>query len=454
MAEQPDSAARWDSGEHGGSSRTTAFLHNSGLWHDRQHGDDGASGSGPLRRSRDDRLLGGVAAGLARRTGFSVGVWRVLFVTATIVTTGYLAIAYVLAWLFIPAEGSSRNIASKAVTDRRGIGLALALTSVLAVALIIVSALHAPWVTSLAIPLLLCAAGVLLIARNATDEEQDYLRGLAEPAGLTPTSRRSRRLLRVAVACALGIAGLAVLLRGQDRLEALKSLAGIMFLVGGIALAFGPWWLRLARDAIEERQARVRAEERAEMASRVHDSVLQTLALIQRRAGDQQQVIQLARAQERELRAWLFDGREPGSLDGQAETVADGIRLIQKEVESQHGMSVEAVTVGDCPLDDDMNAVLAAAREATVNAAKWSRADVVSLFAEVEPESVSVFVRDRGKGFDPESVPEDRKGVAESIKARLARRGGSATVRSAPGQGTEVSLVMPRLADDRLSRRP
>jgi signal transduction histidine kinase len=453
MAEQPHDGAHWDSADHGGSSRTTAFLHNAGHWHSRLQGDDGGNGAGPLRRSRDDRLLGGVAAGLARRTGFSVGVWRVLFVTATIVTSGYLAIAYVLAWLFIPAEGASKNIASRAVTDRRGIGLALALTSVLVVALIIVSALHAPWVTSLAIPLLVCAAGVLLIARNAGDDEQQYLRGLAEPAGLTATSRRSRRLLRIVVAIALGIAGLAVLLRGQDKLEALKSVAGIVFLVGGIALAFGPWWLRLARDAVEERQARVRAEERAEMASRVHDSVLQTLALIQRRAGDQQQVIQLARAQERELRSWLFDGRTPGSLDGQAETVADGIRLIQQEVEAQHGMSVEAVTVGDCPLDDDMNALLAAAREATVNAAKWSGADVVSLFAEVEPESVSLFVRDRGKGFDPDAVPDDRKGVAESIKARLARRGGSATVRSAPGQGTEVSLVMPRLAEDRLSRR-
>jgi len=189
------------------------------------------------------------------------------------------------------------------------------------------------------------------------------------------------------------------------------------------------------------------------MASRVHDSVLQTLALIQRRAGDQQQVIRLARAQERELRAWLFDGRPPGSMKGQAETVADGVRLIQQEVESQHGLAVDAVTVGDCELDDDMSALLAAAREATVNAAKWSGADTVSLFAEVEPESVSIFVRDRGRGFDPAAVPADRKGLAESVRARLARRGGAATIRSAPGEGTEVSLVMPRSAADRMSNR-
>jgi signal transduction histidine kinase len=204
----------------------------------------------------------------------------------------------------------------------------------------------------------------------------------------------------------------------------------------------GPWWLRIARDLAVERQARVRAEERADIAARVHDSVLQTLALIQRRADQPQQVVALARAQERELRSWLFDGRAPGSVGGG--TLADGVRLIQQEVEAQHGVAVEAVTVGDCPLDDNLAALLGAAREATVNAVKWSGAPVVSLFAEVEPTAVSVFVRDRGRGFDPAAVPADRKGLAESVHARMIRRGGSATVRSAPGEGTEVSLTMPR----------
>jgi signal transduction histidine kinase len=127
-------------------------------------------------------------------------------------------------------------------------------------------------------------------------------------------------------------------------------------------------------------------------------------------------------------------------------TLAAGIRLIQQEVEAQHGVPVEAITVGDCDLDDDLTALLAAAREATVNAVKWSGASEVSVFAEVEPTEVAVFVRDRGKGFDPAAVPSDRKGLAESIHARMARRGGSAVVRSAPGEGTEVSLRMPRLA--------
>ena len=411
----------------------------------------GPASPGPLRRARDGQVLGGVAAGVAKRTGLSVGLIRVVIVVATLLSTGYLAMPYVLAWLLIPAEGADSNIASKALKDKRGIGLAAAITSVLVVALVIASALNASFFP--AVPIIVCAAGLVLISRNAPEEELAYLRSLGDPAGLTATAPRSRRVLRLAVGALLIIFGLYALLQGHERLALLRPLAGIMLLVGGIALALGPWWLRIARQAVAERQARIRAEERSEMASRVHDSVLQTLALIQRRAGDQQQVIQLARAQERELRAWLFDGRPPGSMQGQAATVADGVRLIQQEVESQHGLAVDAVTVGDCELDDDMSALLAAAKEATVNAAKWSGADTVSLFAEVEPDSVSIFVRDRGRGFDPAAVPADRKGLTESVRARLARRGGSATIRSAPGEGTEVSLVMPRSAADRMPRR-
>jgi signal transduction histidine kinase len=413
----------------------------------------GPGSRGPLRRARDGQLLGGVAAGVAKRTGWSAGVIRVVIVVAALLSYGYLAMAYVLAWLFIPAEGADKNIASKAVADKRGIGLAVGLTSALVVVLVIASALNAPWVTSLAVPLIVCADGVLLISRNASEEELTYLRSLADPAGLTATAPRSRRVVRFGLGALLILLGMYALIYGHERLALLLPLSGIILFVGGIALALGPWWIRIARGAVEERQGRIRAEERADMASRVHDSVLQTLALIQRRAGDQQQVIQLARAQERELRAWLFDGRPPGSMDGHAATVADGVRLIQQEVEAQHGLAVDAVTVGDCELDDDMSALLAAAREATVNAAKWSGADTVSLFAEVEPDSVSMFVRDRGRGFDPAAVPADRKGLAESVRARLARRGGTATIRSAPGQGTEVSLVMPRCADDRIPGR-
>jgi signal transduction histidine kinase len=149
--------------------------------------------------------------------------------------------------------------------------------------------------------------------------------------------------------------------------------------------------------------------------------------------------------QERELRSWLFEGKDPNTEEDVL-TVTAEVRKIQEDIESRYGVPVEAVTVGDCDLDDNLSALLAAAREATVNAAKWSGASVISLFAEVEPGEVAIVVRDRGKGFDPELVPEDRKGLAESVRGRMARRGGTATVTSAPGEGTKITLKMARAA--------
>ena len=404
--------------------------------------------AGPLRRARQERMVGGVAAGLAERRGWDVTVVRCVFVLAAL-ASGFGAAAYVIAWLLLPMAGESASIASKAMTDRRGITLAGALVSLLFVVLLIAPALRASWLDSVATPLIITVAGVVLIWRNASADEQEMIQHFAEPLiGLAEGRVKFRLTLRVVIALVLLVVGVALATTTPKNGPPLQLLGGVLVVIAAIAVVLGPWWLRIARDLVLERQARVRAEERADMASRVHDSVLQTLALIQLRAHDPQQVVQLARAQERELRAWLFDGRAPGSL-GSATTVAAGVRLIQEDVEAQHGIAVEAVTVGDCELDEDLAAMLAAAREATVNAAKWSGADVVSVFAEVEPEEVSVFVRDRGRGFDPAAVSSDRKGLAESIHGRMSRRGGSARVRSAPGQGTEVSLTMPRSAENR-----
>ena len=183
------------------------------------------------------------------------------------------------------------------------------------------------------------------------------------------------------------------------------------------------------------------------MASHLHDSVLQTLALIQRTADDPHQVKRLARAQERQLRAWLFEGAPSGLVSaGAAASVADALSALQRDVEADHKVSVDVVRVGDAPLDEHLAALMAAAREATVNAAKWSGADLVSVYAEVEPDAVSVFVRDRGRGFDKANIGPDRKGISESIYGRVDRNGGTAKVRSSPGKGTEVSLRMPRRA--------
>ena len=180
------------------------------------------------------------------------------------------------------------------------------------------------------------------------------------------------------------------------------------------------------------------------MAARVHDSVLQTLAMIQRSCDQPQKVVQLARAQERELRAWLFEGALPGGVGDGAASLAAGVQAIAAEIEAAHGVPVDVVTVGDCPLDDRLHALLGAAREATLNAAKWSGTPAISLYAEVEPGRASVFVRDRGRGFDPDAVAPDRRGIAHSIQARVLRAGGRAAVRTALGEGTEVELSVPR----------
>jgi signal transduction histidine kinase len=408
----------------------------------------GAASTGPLRRGRDDRLLGGVAAGVAARTGLDVMVVRLAFALAALVSIG--AVVYVLAWLLVPMAGEDSNIASRALTDRRGIALAAGLGSLLIIVLAIASALGAGWLGNFGWPLVIGVTGATLIWRNAPPEEQETMRRLAEPLlHQTASRRRTVTVLRASIAVLMLGWGLGILLSGHVGAELLAPLGGLILVIAAIMVILGPWWLRIARDLVVERQARVRAEERADMAARVHDSVLQTLALIQRNADQPQQVTQLARAQERELRSWLFDGRAPGSVRAESATLAAGVRLIQQEVEALHGVQVEAVTVGDCELDERLEALLAAAREATVNAAKWSGAGVVSVFAEVEPGEVSLFVRDRGRGFDPAAVPGDRRGLAESVRARMTRRGGAAAIRSAPGQGTEVSLRMPHMAGKR-----
>jgi signal transduction histidine kinase len=408
---------------------------------------------GPLRRPQENRLVAGVCGAVAEKIGFDITVVRVIFVLMSL-GSGFGLALYVVIWLLVPAAGDDSNIASKALTDRRGLALAAGAASLLALVLFTGAALGIGWFDSLAFPLIISVGGLVLIFRNAPPAEQATMRRIAEPLiGLTRGGRPRTLWWRAILACVLLAAGLSVLLSGHRDLALLRPLGGVALVIAAIVLMLGPWWLRIATDLVTERQARIRAEERADMAARVHDSVLQTLALIQRRAEDPQQVTQLARAQERELRSWLFDGQAPGSLGSEGLTFAGGVRHIQQEVEAQHGVPVEAVTVGDCELDDDLAALLGAAREAVVNAVKWSGAQVVSVFAEVEAAQVSVFVRDRGRGFDPAAVPADRKGLAESVRARMTRRGGSATIRSVQGEGTEVSLTMPRAARQRQSSR-
>jgi signal transduction histidine kinase len=213
----------------------------------------------------------------------------------------------------------------------------------------------------------------------------------------------------------------------------------VLGIVAGLALISAPWWVRMGRELSSERSARIREQERAEIAAHLHDSVLHTLTLIQRSADDPREVGRLARAQERELRTWLYRPAAPAAV-----SFARSLEEAAAEVEDGHGVTVDVVTVGDCSLGERQKALLLATREAMVNAAKYAGDGPISVYAEVEPDQAAVFVRDRGDGFDLDAVPADRLGVRESVLGRMTRAGGKGVVRSTSGSGTEVELLLPR----------
>ena len=386
-----------------------------------------------------------MCGGLAQATGIDVTLIRIGFVLLSL-GSGIGIPVYALAWLLLPLQGETTTIFSRAVNDRRGIRLVIAIIPALVVVQVLADALHIGWLGSFSWPVFLAAGGFILIRRNASEGERVWINDDLIPM-LHPGGDRQTRwtlVARVGAGVVLAVVGLVILVNGHTSAAALQPVGGALLVIAAIVVVFGPWWISLVRDLMSERQARARAEERAQMAAHVHDSVLQTLALIQRSADDPQHVVRLARAQERELRSWLFEGRAPGTIGQEASTLAEGIGVLQRQIEADHGITVQVVVVGDCGLDDGMRALLDASREATINAAKWSGAAQVSFYGEVDREAAMIFVRDRGQGFDPDAVPEDRQGIATSIRARMARFGGSAVIRSAPGDGTEVELSMPR----------
>ncbi len=427
------------------------WSHRHGPWseeHDGHHHHLGRRLRG-LRRTPDNRVLGGVCGAISRATGIDAMWVRIGFVLLAI-GSGVLVLVYALAWMLIPLEGENDNVYSRVVSDRRGIRTVAAILIPLLIAVqFITSSLHIGFVGFLGWPTFLAAGVVILIWRNADASEKAFIDDDILPLlGGDTHDRNGRRWLmaRVVAGVLIGAGGIALLVEGHTTVAALRPVGGAALVIAASVVIFGPWWLSLVRDLIAERQARALAEERAQMAAHVHDSTLQTLALIQRASDDPQQVVRLARAQERELRAWLFEGRPPGAIGEDATMFAEGVGLLQRQVEADHGIAVQVVMVGDCELDEALRALLDAAREATVNAAKWSGEDQVSVYAEVEADTVMLYVRDRGRGFEPDAVPEDRQGIAQSIRARMARFGGSAVVRSAPGEGAEVQLCMPRRA--------
>jgi signal transduction histidine kinase len=390
------------------------------------------------------RVLGGVCGGISKSTGIDVTLVRLGFILLAL-GSGVGVLAYFVIWLVVPLAGESTSIFSRAVSDRGGIRLAVAFVPVLVLAQIVFSVAGLAFLGSFAWTVLLSAAIAVFIRRNASEPEGRWVTEEVMPlfgVGSGPHERRAAGG-RIVVGVLVGLGGLGWLVLGHTTVGALRLLGAIALIVAAVVIVFGPWWIGLFRDLLSERQARAVAEERAQMAAHVHDSVLQTLALIQRAADDPRQVTRLARSQERELRSWLFEGRPPGTVAGDARTLTDGIEAIQRQVEADHGITVHAVVVGESELSEGMRALLDAAREATVNAAKWSGESQVSLYAEVEHGAVTVFVRDRGRGFDPDAVPDDRQGISRSIRARVARVGGTVAIRSSAGNGTEVELSVP-----------
>ena len=273
----------------------------------------------------------------------------------------------------------------------------------------------------------------------ALNELRAALGGLvADTADRRPTAAS---ISRVGVGVALVIAAAFAFLQATGALSAARDvILSVLAVVVVLGVIFAPWIVRLVRSLTTERAERIRSQERAEMAAHLHDSVLQTLAMVQRRAGEPNEVAAIARRQERELRAWLAGRPAPG----QVARLAPALEAAAAEVEERHGVPVEVVAVGDRDLDAAAEAVLAAAREAMTNAAKFGGGSTVDVYAECANDRLQVFVRDRGPGFDPDAIPADRRGVRESIVGRMERHGGRATITSAPGAGTEVELLLAR----------
>ncbi|HET7652130.1 MAG TPA: PspC domain-containing protein [Acidimicrobiales bacterium] len=383
-----------------------------------------------LYRSADDKLVAGVASGLAEHLRVDVMVVRIAF--ALLAAAGGAGIlAYAAFWVFVPMAAPSAAGAG-AQPQHTGREQLPAIVALAAGGMVLAGISGVVFDSAMAWSLVVVAVGIGLIWRQADDARRARWASQA----------RSHAGLRLALGAVFVGAGVAAFLASTNELEAARDgVVAIVVVLVGLALILGPWWIRLLGDLTEERRERIRSEERAEVATHVHDSVLQTLTLIQRHAEDPGEIRRLARIQERELRSWLY---APSTTPRPEGGLVAALEATAAEVEDRHRVRVEVVAVGDTALDDTLQAVVLAAREAMVNAAKFSGRDRVDVYAEVEPAAVTVFVRDTGAGFDPAAVPPDRRGIAESIVGRVARAGGTATVRSTAETGTEVELAMPR----------
>jgi signal transduction histidine kinase len=385
-------------------------------------------------------------AGVAGGTADHLGV-NVLWVRATFVVLAALngvgALAYGLLWVFVRQEQGEVVRSVGRIERQQALGLAaLGVGAGLAAAALGNTVVG--WIVG---PIGVVAAGAAVVWREADEAQR---RKWTEGARYRASAGGRAALIRVVSGALFVIAGTAVFLVGNLQLGQVQfALLSVLATLVGVAVITVPWWMRLVRELGEERRERIVETERAEIAAHLHDSVLQTLALIQRQSDQPREVLRLARAQERELRHWLYGPTGYGRAGSAAQDpaldagLAAAVTTAAAEVEDTYALDVRPIVVGDRALDDGLRALVLAAREAMVNAAKHARVGEISVYVEVEGDEVHVFVRDRGVGFDADAVPADRHGLADSVHGRMERHGGSVRLRSTPGEGTEVHLTMP-----------
>ena len=383
---------------------------------------------GRLTRSNDDRVVAGLSAGIAARFGIPTVYVRAAFLSLTL-AGGFGILCYLAGWLITPDERQYGSMieADRPATAGQQVGLALGFLAVL-----IALEAFGLWFGPIVWPTTLVIFGAALIWDRSSAESRKRLSRLTRPS----ESGAGRSKTQIFIGAALMAVGFVVVLASLDSIQSLGPAAiAVLLTAAGFMLLFGPWIWGLFEELSDERRARIREQERADMAAHLHDSVLQTLAMIQR-SDDPQRMITLARAQERDLRTWLFDPAGVASTG----TVGEAITASAAKVEADFDVPVEVVVVGDRALDEAANPLVAAASEAMANAAEHSGARSISVYVECTDATVDAWITDQGVGFDPDAVPEDRKGISESIIARMARSGGEAVLVSTPGEGSEVQL--------------
>lgn len=385
-------------------------------------------------RDPEDRWVAGVCAGVGRRLGVDPLVVRIAILTLSLAAGAGIGL-YLVLWAISDDDGELPPARPTSTQQAAAVGLVT-----LGVLVLLRDA--GLWFSDrLAAPIVVALIGTTVIWVRGDEEDRARWTGLGgsipgDPLSTFSTPRATGRL--AAGATLVGIGVISAVAATDSFVVLLDVLPAIIATLAGAGLVLGPWIARLVRQLGDERAERIRGEERADVAAHLHDSVLQTLALIQR-TDDPRRVSQLARSQERELRSWLYGRR----ADHDDTTLRALLTTTVADVEASHELEVDLVVVGDAPVDEDLVALVGAVREALVNAAKHAGVGAASAFVEHGEDEVVAYVRDRGAGFDPTEVPDDRHGVAGSIRARLARHGGRATLHTAPGDGTEWEFVLP-----------